>query len=151
MLFRSGYVERSLITTNVPWIDRYKVFTPRSNNIGTELSDDNLNSFVGKPRTICTETYIVIGVELMLTKESAENICKYLETKFLRFMHSLAKASQDASSKTYSFVPMQDFTSNSDISWELTIKEIDEQLYNKYGLNKQEIEFIENSIKPMSE
>jgi hypothetical protein len=105
-----GYVERSEVSVRKTWIDKFKVFTPRANNIGTELNDDNLNSFIGEPGTICTESYLVIGVDLKLDKESAKKLSKYLKTKFLRFMHSMAKASQDATSKTYKFVPVQDFT-----------------------------------------
>ena len=74
---------------------------------------------------------------------------KYIKTRFVRFMHGLAKASQDATSKTYKFVPMQDFTNNSDIKWNKSISEIDKQLYDKYGLSPDEIEFIEQKIKPM--
>ncbi|WP_323586453.1 hypothetical protein [Aliarcobacter butzleri] len=39
-----GYINKSNITKNTQWIDKYKVFTPRANNIGTELNDDNLNT-----------------------------------------------------------------------------------------------------------
>lgn len=146
-----GYVERAEVTTRKTWIDRYKVITPRANNIGTELNDDNLNTFIGEPRTICTESYLVIGADLKLDKVSAKNLSKYFSTKFLRFMHSLAKASQDATSKTYKFVPLQDFTSDSDINWSRSIKEINQQLYKKYKLSKEEVAFIESMIKPMVE
>jgi hypothetical protein len=146
-----GYVERSEVSVRKTWIDKFKVFTPRANNIGTELNDDNLNSFIGEPGTICTESYLVIGVDLKLDKESAKNLSKYLKTKFLRFMHSMAKASQDATSKTFKFVPLQDLTANSDINWSKTIPEIDQQLYKKYNLSEEEIEFIESMIKPMVE
>ena len=64
-------------------------------------------------------------------------------------MHSLAKASQDATAKTYRFVPLQDFTSNSDIDWSQLIPEIDKQLYKKYGLTTEEIQFIESNVKEM--
>jgi hypothetical protein len=146
-----GYVDKSEVQTRKDWIERFKVFTPRANNIGTELNDDNLNTFIGEPGTICTESYLVIGAELKLDNDSAKNLCKYLSTKFLRFMHSLAKASQDATSKTYKFVPLQDFTSNSDINWSKSIPEIDQQLYQKYNLSEEEIDFIESMIKPMAE
>ncbi|GAB1430801.1 hypothetical protein MASR2M18_16350 [Ignavibacteria bacterium] len=144
-----GFLERDEITKNTEWIDKYKVFTPRANNIGTELNDDNLNSFIGEPNTICTESYLVIGVDLNLDNQSAKNLTKYLSTKFTRFQHSLGKASQDATSKTFRFVPLQDFTPNSDIDWSKSISEIDQQLYKKYGLNEEEIAFIESMIKPM--
>ncbi|HAF27501.1 MAG TPA: DEAD/DEAH box helicase [Bacteroidales bacterium] len=144
-----GYVERSEVSVRKTWIDKFKVFTPRANNIGTELNDDNLNSFIGEPGTICTESYLVIGVDLKLDKESAKNLSKYLKTKFLRFMHSMAKASQDATSKTFKFVPLQDFTANSDINWSQSIPEIDQLLYKKYNLSEEEIAFIESMVKPM--
>ncbi|MCK5293098.1 MAG: Eco57I restriction-modification methylase domain-containing protein, partial [Arcobacteraceae bacterium] len=101
-----GYLERDEITKNTDWIDKYKVYTARANNIGTELNDDNLNTFIGMPKTICTESYIVVGVDLELNKLSASNLCKYFTTKFARFQHSVGKASQDATSKTYKFIPL---------------------------------------------
>lgn len=66
-------------------------------------------------------------------------------------MHSLAKASQDATAKTYKFVPLQDFTSDSDIDWSKSVSEIDQQLYKKYSLNENEVAFIESMIKPMAD
>jgi hypothetical protein len=145
-----GFVERDKITKNANWIDSYKVFAPYANNIGTELNDDNLNAFVGEPNTICTETYIVMGVTLNLDLISSTNLVKYFFTKFARFMHSLPKVSQHGTSKTYKFVPLQDFTENSDIDWSKSTQEIDKQLYDKYKLTNEEIEFIESMIKPMN-
>ena len=75
---------------------------------------------------------------------------KYLTTKFARFQHSLGKASQDATSKTFRFVPVQNFTSESDLDWSKSTQEIDKQLYSKYKLTNEEIEFIESMIKPMA-
>ncbi|MBR1713797.1 MAG: Eco57I restriction-modification methylase domain-containing protein [Treponema sp.] len=147
--WKIGYLEKSLVKQNSVWIDDWKVFTARANNIGTELNDDNLVTKLGKPRLICTESYLLLGVGLNLNESSAKNLCKYFTTKFARFMHSLAKASQDATSKTYKFVPLQDFTSKSDIDWSQPISEIDRQLYKKYGLSEEEIDFIEKMIKPM--
>lgn len=144
-----GYLELNDISKNKEWINKIKVFTPRANNIGTELNDDNLNTFIGKPNTICTESYIVVGVDLELNEHSASNLCKYFTTKFARFQHSVGKASQDATSKTYKFVPLQDFTPESDINWTKSVEHIDQQLYKKYKLSNEEIEFIEKMIKPM--
>lgn len=144
-----GYVAVKAITKNTEWICKYKVFTPRANNIGTELNDDNLNTFIGKPNTVCTESYIVVGINLELKKISALNLCKYFKTKFARFQHSVGKASQDATSKTYKFIPLQKFTTDSDIDWTKSIEDIDKLLYKKYKLSKEEIEFVEKMIKPM--
>lgn len=48
------------------------------------------------------------------------------------------------------FVPLQDFTPSSDIDWSKSIHEIDLQLYKKYGLNQEEIDFIEKNVKEMA-
>ncbi len=144
-----GYVERSEVESNEQWIDLWKVYVPESNNIGTELNDDNQNAFVGEPETICTETFLVVGADLELDKASSKNLCTYLKTRFARFVHSLTKISQHGTSKTYKYVPLQGFTSESDIDWSKSIEEIDQQLYTKYKLSKEEIEFIESMIKPM--
>jgi hypothetical protein len=136
-----GYVEREEVQSHSEWIDKWKVYVPESNNIGTELNDDNQNSFVGAPGTICTETYLVVGAELDLTQEEASNLSDYLRTRFARFLLSLAKISQHGTSKTYRFIPLQDFSK----SW------TDAELYAKYGLTAEEIDFIESKIKPMEQ
>ena len=46
-------------------------------------------------------------------------------------------------------VPLQDFTSSSDIDWSKSIREIDQQLYKKYKLSPGEIDFIESHVKEM--
>ena len=74
---------------------------------------------------------------------------KNRETKFLRFMVGILKSSQNIYQIVYKFVPMQDFTNQSDIDWENTIDEIDEQLFDKYGLSNEEREYIKSSIKEM--
>lgn len=146
---KKGYIEKKIISKNVEWVDKWKIFTPRANNIGTELNDDNLNTHVMQPNTICTESYIVIGADLDLDKKSAMNLSIYLKTKFARYLHGIAKASHDATSKTYRFVPLQDFTLESDIDWSKSVSEIDKQLYLKYNLDEEEIHFIETNIKEM--
>ena len=144
-----GYVDNDKFNFDQNRLNSYKVFTSFANNIGTELNDDNLNTFIGQPKTICTETYIILGDGLDVNKVVAENISKYFKTKFSRFLHGIAKSNQNGTAKTYKFVPLQDFTSNSDIDWSKSISEIDQQLYKKYGLSQEEIDFIERMIKPM--
>lgn len=146
---KQGYVEKSLVKANVALINTWKVCTPRANNIGTELNDDNLNSFISEPGSISTEAYMVIGAGILHDEKECLNVSNYLKTRFVRFMHSIAKASQDASRETYRFVPLQDFTNQSDIDWSKSVAEIDKQLYAKYNLDDTEIAFIESMIKPM--
>ena len=64
-------------------------------------------------------------------------------------MVGILKSSQNIYQIVYKFVPMQDFTNQSDIDWENTIDEIDEQLFDKYGLSNEEREYIKSSIKEM--
>lgn len=142
-----GYLEREDVVSKSEWIDKWKVFTARSNNVGTELNDDNFNTIIGEPNTVCTETYLVIGADLELNENSATNLSKYLQTKFSRYLHSLAKASHDATKNTYRFIPLQDFDSNKDIDWSKSSHEIDLQLYKKYHLDDDEVAFIEMRIK----
>lgn len=136
-----GYVEREFITSHKQWIDKWKVFVPESNNIGTELRDDNQNSFVGAPKTVCTESFLVVGADLNLNKDSARNVSDYLRTRFARFMLSLAKIGQHGTSSTYCFVPLQDFTH----SW------TDAELFKKYDLSPDEVKYVESMIKPMTD
>lgn len=146
-----GYLEKDSITKNIDLINIYKVYTSYANNIGTELNDDNLNSFVGEPNTVCSETYIFIGEGLSLDEEQCINITKYLKTKTVRYLHSLSKASHHGTAKTYQYVPLQNFTNNSDINWSVSIDDIDKQLFKKYGFTETEYEHIGKRIKPMDE
>lgn len=134
-----GYIRKENVISHKEWIDKWKVFIPRANNIGTELNDDNMNTYVGKPGVVCTEAYIAVGIDKVTDAKSSENLSLYMKTKFARFMHSLAKASQDATAKTFVFVPVLDFSK----SW------TDEKLYKYFNLSKDEITFIENMIKVM--
>ena len=74
---------------------------------------------------------------------------KYIKTKFARAMLGILKTTQHNPAATWRFVPLQDFTSSSDIDWSESVSDIDSQLYSKYGLSDDEIEFIESHIKPM--
>ena len=74
---------------------------------------------------------------------------KYVKTKFARCLLGTLKATQHNPRDTWSNVPLQDFTSTSDIDWSQSIADIDHQLYAKYGLSDDEIAFIEKMIKPM--
>ena len=138
---KTAYIDLSDVPNHSSWANSWKVFVPRANNIGTELPDDNLNSFVASPGTVCTESYIAVGAEMGLDESTANALAKYLRTKFVRFLHSLAKVSQDATSKTYRFVPLLDLGEALD----------DRSLYERYGFTSSEVAFIEESIAPMGE
>ena len=83
------------------------------------------------------------------TENEAENSLKYIKTKFARTMLGILKITQDNPIDTWRFVPLQDFSPQSDIDWTRSIPEIDQQLYAKYGLSPEEIKFIESHVKEM--
>ena len=74
---------------------------------------------------------------------------KYLKTQFLRTMLGILKKAQHNPSGVWEYIPIQDFTENSDIDWNKSIAEIDRQLYEKYSLSTDEIAFIEEKVLPM--
>lgn len=94
-----------------------------------------------------TDTFISVGK--FDNVGEAQACLKYIKTKFARTMLGTLKATQHNPRDTWSNVPLQDFTPNSDIDWSKSIAEIDRQLYNKYGLTDEETGFIERMIKPM--
>lgn len=95
-----------------------------------------------------TQTFISIGA--FNTKNEANNCWKYLKTKFMRCMWGVLKSTQDATPSKWKYVPLQNFTDNSDIDWSKSVPEIDQQLYRKYGLSEEEIDFIETNVKEMN-
>lgn len=95
----------------------------------------------------CSVTYLCIGATN--NKDNAENLLKYIKTRFVRFLIKQAISGINISSKSFMFVPLQDFTSSSDIDWSQSIADIDKKLYEKYNLTDDEISYIESTIKPM--
>ena len=65
-------------------------------------------------------------------------------------MLGILKVTQNNAKHTWKYVPLQNFTPNSDIDWTKSIHEIDLQLYRKYGLDEKEIAFIESHVKEMA-
>ena len=108
--------------------------------------------FYGEPNSVCSYTYLVIGYDKVshnFSKQECLNILSYIKTKFFRYMVSIKKKTQNTTRDLFQFVPLQDFTSASDIDWSQSVSDIDRQLYAKYGLSDEEIAFIEKMIKPM--
>lgn len=133
-----AYVFPSEITIHKEWVDKYKVFISAAYGAGEDFPHQILGKpILGLPNTCCTETYLVIGC--FNDENTAMNVISYIKTKFFRFMVLLQKNTQHASKSVYQFVPMQDFSK----PW------TDEELYKKYNLSQEEIDFIESMIKPM--
>jgi len=141
----SKYVKKEYIN-DVVNLDKYKLFIPKASGIGVFGETLGL-SIIAKPQMGHTETFFSIGG--FESQMEAENLLKYLKGKFSRALLSVLKKTQNITPSNFSYVPLQDFTSNSDIDWSKSIKDIDAQFYKKYGLSKEEIDFIETNVKEM--
>lgn len=131
---RREYVKKTVNT------DFYKVVIPKA-------WDCVLLPTIESPNVATTETFITVG--RFDNFETAKNCLKYIQTKFARNLILVLKTTQDNSPDKWSYVPLQDFTNNSDIDWSVSIADIDKQLYKKYELSQEEIDFIESKVKAM--
>lgn len=139
----TGPFNRTDVKDKTEWIDKWKVISSylTYDHAGREDSDGKRRIFstmeILPPGTICTETYIVIDV--FDTEQEAQNLLGYLKTIFVRFLVSQFTSTQHLSRNSFSLVPVQDFSR----PWN------DQNLYEKYGLTKDETDFIESMIRPM--
>lgn len=131
--------------------EHFKVILPAANGsgaIGEVLSTPLIGApLIGAPLIGHTQTFISIGS--FDTEEEAEACMKYVKSKFARTLLGVLKITQHNPGPKWKYVLLQDFTSSSDIDWSQSVHEIDEQLYKKYGLSDDEIEFIETHVKAM--
>lgn len=140
------YISKKYVDCNHDNLDKWKVIVPRANGkgiLGEVLSTPEILA----PMQGYTQTFI--GVGALSSENEAKSLLKYIKSKFLRTMLSMLKVDQHNEKDTWAKVPLQDFTLNSDIDWTKSIAEIDQQLYKKYGLSEEEIQFIESKVKEM--
>ena len=93
------------------------------------------------PLVGCTQTFITCPSG---SEEECINVDKYINTKFVKALLSVLKVTQHNPPATWQFVPLQNFSNNSDIDWSGSLANIDKQLYKKYELDDAEINFIES-------
>ena len=117
---------------------------PKANGSGA-LGEVLSTPLIGEPLIGATETFLSIGS--FEKKEDAEHCLKYVQSKFARTMLGILKITQDNTKEKWAYVPLQDFTDKSDIDWSQSVHDIDQQLYRKYGLSDEEIQFIEEKVK----
>lgn len=134
-----NFLARQTINKNINLIDKWKVLVPSAGSDGGQKIPDLVlgKPWLSSPPSVCTQTFIAFYTD---TKEQAESIQSYYITKFFRFIVSLRKITQSAFRHTYSWVPIQ--------TWDREWK--DTELYKKYKLSKEEIDYIETVIRPMN-
>jgi hypothetical protein len=139
------YVSISDIQKNKKDVEKYKVLVTGAGGSGNDPKVMGDPEFAPK-NSVCSQSYLYSAFE---NEIEAINLIRYIRTKFFRVLVSAMKITQSAPSRVYRFVPLQDFTSTSDIDWSQSVPDIDRQLYAKYGLSDEEVAFIEGMIKEM--
>lgn len=140
------YVRKDYIKDISGTLEKYCLLVPKANGSG-QFGETLSSPIIAEPNIGYTQTFIGIGK--FESRNEAENVEKYVKTKFARAMLGILKITQDCPAPKWKYVPLQDFTPNSDIDWSKSIPEIDQQLYKKYGLTPDEIKFIETHVKEM--
>jgi len=128
-------------------LHKYKLYLPSGNGNG-QYGETLSSPIVSEPDVAATETFISIGT--FDTEYEANSLLKYISSKFARALLGVLKITQHLTPTVWKYVPLQDFTSASDIDWSKSVHEIDLQLYRKYGLDEKEINFIETHVKEMA-
>ena len=135
----SKWVSPEHVSKNADVVDQWKVFIPNAGSDGGQrLPDVVLSSpLVGEPGSVCTLTYLY--VHPCSSQSEAQSVDSYIRTRFLRFLVSLRKLNQHTTRSSYLWVPQQ--------TWDRTWT--DAELYKKYGITKEEQEYIESMVKEM--
>lgn len=139
------YIKRVYVN-NVDNLNFYKLLVPQANGSGI-FGETISNPLIESPNVGNTETFISIGKFSEVSE--AEALKKYISSKFLRTLLGVLKVTQNGNKPVWKYIPLQDFTTTSDIDWSKSISEIDQQLYRKYDLSDEEITFIETNVKEM--
>lgn len=138
------WTEPKNVVKGIDILKKYKVFISKS--AGDPSKDLRVigKPYIGMPNSCCTDSLIPIGK--FDTLEEAINLQMYLKTRFVRYMISILKVSQNVYQNVYQFVPLQDFTNKSDLNYKESIDNLDEQLFNKYNISSLEIEHINEHV-----
>ncbi|MDO5296389.1 MAG: Eco57I restriction-modification methylase domain-containing protein [bacterium] len=148
------YIKPCNVKKNVEMLSSYRVMLSQTTSEHAGEPDQNgmfkiftSTMRVLAPKELCNHSYITVGQ--FNENSAAENMFKYLQTRFVRLLVMLTITSIHLTDANFVFVPIQDFTEQSDLDWSQSIDNLDKQLYKKYNLTSDEIAFIESMIKPM--
>ena len=134
-----AWIARSAATQKIEAIDRWKAMITKAYGAGEGIPHQILGQpWIAEPPSICTQSFLFVCVD---SREQAESVTSYYRTRFLRFLVSLRKITQDTTRESYLWVPQQ--------SWDR--KWTDTALYEKYGITKDEATFIESMVRPMGD
>ncbi len=132
-----GFLSRSDITKNTHLVDKWKVLVPEAHGAQKIPVVVLGKPWLSAPPSAATQTFLAFWLE---TESEAISLQSYYRTKFFRFLVSLRKITQHALRQTYTWVPVQSWNKE----W------TDSELYKKYKLTQDEINYIESQIREMS-
>jgi site-specific DNA-methyltransferase (adenine-specific) len=133
------WIDPDYVTKNLQLVNKWKLLVPKAGSDGGQKLPDVVlgQPIISEPKSVCTLTYLAIGpFESKKATASAES---YIRTRFARFLISLRKISQDTTQKVFEWVPQQTW----DREW------TDAELYEKYGITKDEQTYIASMVKEM--
>ena len=148
------YLNKRLESSGIAWISLtdvpkghesiqlHKVLIPKAGGTGNDPIVLG-TPFYAEPNSCCSDTYLCIGYDpkQSFSKDECNSVISYIKTRFFRYMVSIKKKTQNSTRDSYQLVPLQDWSK----PW------TDTELYKKYNLSKDEIDYIESMIKPMGE
>ena len=140
-----GFVSIKEVLKNAELVSKWKVsigkLVPSNGEVGIDPSK-GYNAMTQPrlmyPNEVITDSYLVLAT--FDTEKEARNFEKYMTLKTPRFLMHETYSSMNISKSNFRFVPFLDFKEE----W------TDEKLYIMFGFTKEEIEFIEGMIRPMS-
>ena len=139
------WIDRKYLDNQINF-EKFKIIVPKSNGTGA-IGEVLSTPLIGEPLIGYTQSFI--SIFSLDNEKYAVAAMKYIKSKFARTLLGTLKITQDNNKETWGNVPMQDFSERSDIDWSKSIHEIDLQLYKKYKLNDEEIQFIESKVQSM--
>lgn len=149
---RIGILDRKLrvVSENAATEDEWRKYATHAvqSTYGYEYQGDNL--LLARVNLLLTYTETFLSLGCFVNEQEAEACMAYIKSKFCRALLGVLKITQHNSAEKWKYVPLQDFTAHSDIDWSKSMAEIDRQLYRKYDLTADEIEFIETHVKEMA-
>ena len=143
---KTRFIDSQYVDLSDDNIHKYKIVMPKADGNGA------FGSIITMPEVLPPAsgfTHTFLGIGGFETRSEADAVLKYIKTKFARALLGVLKVTQDLNADKWKYVPLQNFTENSDIDWSKSVPEIDQQLYKKYGLTPDEIKFIETHVKEM--
>lgn len=139
-----SYYPRKNIKKNVDLIDKYKVkisiMVPQGGEVG--IRPENGYRSISTPQLLepgVVDSFSYLNVGFFDSETEARNFLDFLKCKFTRFMMRTTYSSVHISQNNFIFVPMMNYKEH----WN------DAKLYKYFELTQDEINLIEQTMRPM--